>query len=141
MTLKCIQWWVDGGSLTLAGSPSRKRKTPTENLEQSPKGGQISDSVLPLAAPASASAPNVVPCTPLDSAGKVKRGGGPVDWAVQGLHIFCPGMYPGEATPVMQNSESTTQETAVTGDKSRLDWCRVECHWLSSWVGGSFMSH
>ncbi|XP_063591295.1 uncharacterized protein LOC134768396 [Penaeus indicus] len=50
------------------------------------------------------------------------REGDSDDWAVQHLHIFCPGLRPGEVTPASLYSVGLTQKAAVTGYKSMLDW-------------------
>ena len=43
--------------------------------------------------------------------------GEPDTWATQVLHIICPGLHPGEDTPVSPHGVDTKWEAAVNGYK------------------------
>ena len=46
-----------------------------------------------------------------------RREGNPDAWATQVLHIICPGLHPGEDTPVSPHGVNKTREAAVTSYK------------------------
>ena len=69
------------------------------------------------------------------------REGGPGVWAAQGLHIFSPRPAPWRGHSSLVTGESTMRKTAVTSDKSLLNWHRVWRYGLSSTMGGIIVSH
>ena len=82
-----------------------------------------------LAAPAASLVPNVLRCIPLDYTSKAERGGLD-DWATQDLLTFCPGLCPGEHTPV-----------SVTSYKPNSTGIGNERYGFPPMVGGIVVSH
>ena len=83
-------------------------------------------------------------CSALRSLGprRCGREGDLVVWASQGLHTHLPRLAPWRGhSSLTVFGESTTRKTAVTSDKSLLNWRRVGRYGLSSTVGGIFVSH
>ena len=68
-----------------------------------------------LAASAAELVPNVLGFLSF-GAYQQRREGDPDAWASQVLHIICPGLHPGEDTPVSPGVD-TTREATVTGYK------------------------
>ena len=87
---------------------------PRRQTNCSGAGGSVIKLTLP-AASAAELVPNVMGFLSF-GAYQQCREGDPDAWATQVLHIICPGLHPGEATPVSPHGVDT-REAAVTGYK------------------------